>query len=785
VVLSLALGVGLNTVIFSAADAVLLRPLPFKDPDRLVVISGATYTHDHDIVEWFRQAPALESVASYWVGIANLSGGEEPERIRVAEVSASFLPLLGVAPRLGRPFTSEDERAGAPRVALVASGLWWRAFGADISILGRSITLEGQPHTVVGVLPPGLDFPDGAEVWVARRPGPRLGVSAASWAGGEKGRLGGMGLLARLKTGAARQQALSQVVTLQRQQEEEARRHQPNLAGGTPVSLRGLREAMVGQSRPSLLLLLGGAAFVLLIACANAAHLLLERSEARRREIAIRAAMGAGRGRLVRQLLVESLLLCLMVAVGSLVLAGWGISALRPSLDAFVPAGVTLRLDGRVFSFALAASLVTGLLAGLAPAWHGSRTDVQEGLRHEPKRGVLVGRHRGRGTLVVCEVAAAVALLVGAGLMLKSLTLLQAHTKGSLGFRPEGVVTFEVSLPPAVYSPSSAALFRDRLLDRLRALPGVESAAATTLLPYGPQGYQWFDVEGAPPGDPKASGDLAGIYSVTPEYLAAMGIPLRAGRLLTDADADSPVALVSEDLARRFWPGKDPLVHRIKLTGAEDANPRAVVGVVGRVRTATLDDAFPSPQVYVLAGAIGIAATTFVVHTRNDPSSVAGSIRAIVASIDKTIPPSGIGTMDARVARSFAPRRARSLLLGLFAGLATVLAALGIYAVMAYAVTLRTHEIGVRQALGAGPRDILNLVLGQGVRLTLLGLCLGALLSAGLSRLLVGFLFQVRALDPSVYAAVAASLGLVALAACWVPVRRAVRVDPATALRYE
>lgn len=783
VVLGLALGVGLNAVIFSAADAVLLRPLPFKDPDRLVVIHGASWMRDHDIVEWFARAPALESVASYRVGGANLSGSEAPERIRVAEVSASLLPLLGIAPRLGRPFAWDDEKPGAPRVALVAGGLWWRSFGADASILGRSITVEGLPVTVVGVLPPGLDFPDGAEVWIVRNSGQRLPFSIDSPTGGEKGRMGTLGLLARLKAGVALPEALSQVVVLQRQQEEEARRRQPNLAGGTPVFLRGLHEAMVGQARPSLLLLIGGAAFVLLIACANATHLLLERSQARRREIAIRTAMGAGRGRVVRQLLVESVLVCFMAAAGSLALAQWGLAALRPSLEAFVPAGVTLRLDGRVFAFALAASLLAGLLAGLMPAWHSTHADVQDGLRDQPQRGSLIGHNRARGALVVGEVAAAVALLVGAGLMLKSLALLQVHTKGSLGFRPEGVVTFEVSLPPALYSPSTAAQFRDRLLDRLRSLPGVVSAAATTLLPYGAQAFQWFDVEGASRDNPSASGDLAGIYSVTPQYLAALGIPLRAGRVFTDADAGSPVALVSEDLVHRFWPGKNPLGQRIHL--AVEMNPRVVIGVVRRVRATESDDVVASPQVYVPAGASDVVATTFVVHTRNDPSSIAGSVRAVVASIDSAIPPSRIATMDARVAHSFAPRRARSILLGLFAGLAAVLASLGIYAVMAYAVTLRTREIGIRQALGAGRREILNLVLGQGVRLTLLGVSLGALLSAGLSRLLVGFLFQVRALDPSVYAGVAAFLGLVALAACYVPVRRALRVDPATALRYE
>ncbi len=783
VVVSLAVGIGLNAVMFSAADAVLLRPLPFKDPDRLVVIHGATYTSDRDIVEWFRRAPALESVASYRVGVANLSGGGMPERIRVAEVSATLLPLLGVAPQLGRPFTSEDERAGAPRVALVASALWGRALGADISILGRSIRVEGELLTVVGVLPPGLDFPDGAEAWIVRNRGHRLLLSADSAEVGEKGQLGALGLLARLKMGVALPQALSQVLALQRQQEEEARRHRPNLAGRTPVSLHGLHEAMVGQARPSLVLLMGGAAFVLLISCANAAHLLLVRSEARRREIAIRAAMGAGRGRIVRQLFVESLLLCLIAAVGSVALAQWGVAALRPSLDAFVPAGGAVGIDGRVFVFALAASLVTGLLAGLAPAWHGARTDVQEALRDQPKGGLLVGRNWGRGTLVVGEIAAATALLVGAGLMLKSLALLQVHTKRSLGFRPEGVVTFEVSLPPALYSPPSAAQFRDRLLDRLRSLPGVESAAATTLLPYGSQASLWFDIEGASGEDPRGTGDLAGIYSVTPEYLATLRIPLRAGRVLADADAGSAVALVSEDLVRRFWPGNDPLGRRIQLTG--DTNSRAVVGVVGRVRAAEDDDVSPSPQVYVPAGAGGAAGMTFIVHTRNDPSSVTGSVRAVVASIDTTIPPSRIATMDARVDHSFAPRRARSVLLGLFAGLAAVLAGLGIYGVMAYAVTLRTREIGIRQALGAGPREIFKLVLGHGVRLTLLGVCLGALMSATLSRLLVGFLFQVRALDPPVYAAVAAFLGFVALAACYVPVRRALQVDPATALRCE
>ena len=780
IVLSLALGVGPNVVMFSAVDAVLLRPLPFRDPDRLVVVHGAG---SRGAVEFFGRARAVESVASYSTGFAELGGGKAPEVIHLAEVSASFFPLLGVQPRLGRLFIADDQRPAAPRVALISSAFWWRSFGADASVLERPITVAGQPCAVVGILPPGFEFPDGVEVWVVANPGRRFAFSTVSDAD-QKTRMGRGGLLARLREGATLESARREIVALHRQRQEDARRTRPEL-GVTSVGVRDLHETMVGQARSSLILLLGGAGFVLLIALANAAHLMLERSEARRRELAIRVALGAGRGRIVRQLVVEGLFYGLLATALGFALAHLGLAVLRAGLDPLIPAGVALHMDHRALVFAVAASVATGLLAGLVPARHFIRSFANGTLRAEPLRQPVVADGHSRALLVISEVAVAVTLLAGAGLLLKSLALKTDETRAALGFRSEGVLTFEVALPQGLYSASQAVQVRERILDQLRSLPGVESAAATDSVPYGSQSSYWLDVEGKSREDPTAYGDMADVYVVTPEYLATMGIPILAGRALSDTDREASVVLASEDLARQFWPNQaiqHVLGQRIKLPD-EDVS-RTIVGIVGTVRTAEDGDP-PFPQLYVPAGPSGGSATIFVVHTRGDPSAMATSARASVAAIDPMLPVWRIATMDARVARTFAPRRSRTALLSLFAGLAVLLSGLGTYAVMAYAVALRTREIGIRQAFGAGPRDVIGLVLGQGMRQACLGVGIGLALAAGLSRLLAGFLYQVRGFDIQVYAAAAACMAGVALGACLPPLRRALLIDPANALRHE
>ena len=488
---------------------------------------------------------------------------------------------------------------------------------------------------------------------------------------------------------------------------------------------------------------------------------------------------------MLRQLLVENLVYGLLATAVSLALAHWGLAVLRASLDSLTPAGVDLGIDTRVLAFAVAASLATSLLAGIGPAWHlvGPRAERTSWVGR--LRQGVIAHDRSRALLVVGEVTAAVVLLAGAGLLLKSLALKTGETRAALGFRTEGVVTFEVALPQVLYSGSQVVQLQERILDRLRSLPGVAFAATTDSLPYGSQGFLWFDVEGRSRDDPTAAGDMAGIYAITPDYLAAMGIPILAGRGLSVTDREASVALASEDLARRFWPDQpNPHVlgHRIQLP-AESA-PRTIVGVVGRVRTAE-DDEPPSPQLYVPAGSTGGLATIFVVHTRGDPSAIVASARAAVAAIDPTLPLWRVATMDTRVARTFAPRRSRTVLLGLFAGLAVLLSAFGTYAVMAYSVALRAREIGIRQAIGAGPRDVIGLVLGQGLRQTGLGVLIGLVLAAGLSRIIAGFLYEVRGFDLQVYAAVAACMATVALGACLPPLHRALRVDPARALRDE
>ena len=491
IVLSLALGVGPNVVMFSAADAVLLRPLPFRDPDRLVVVHGVA---GRNAVQLVGRAHSVEDVASYRAGFAEVSGGDAPAVTRIAEVTASFFPLLGVSPQLGRFLIQDDERPAAPRVAIISSGLWWRCYGGDPSVLERPISLAGQSHAVVGVAPPDFAFPDAAEVWVAASPGHTFAFSAAPDQE-TKTRMGAMGLLVRLRKDVTLENARTEVVALHRQQQEDARRTRPELAVGTPVYVRDLHETMVGQAKSSLILLLGGTGFVLLIALANAAHLLLERSEARRRDVAIRVALGAGPHRVLRQLLAENLLYGLLATALSLSLAHWGLALVGASLDSLTPAGIPLRIDGRTFAFAAAASIAVTLLAGIAPASRFVGPLADKSLRVEPLRGHLIVHDRLRGVLVVSELAAAVVLLAGAGLLLKGLALKTTQTRAALGFRTRGVLTFEVAPPVGAYSPSLAQQLRTRILDRLRSIPGVESAAATDALPYGLQRFLWFDVE--------------------------------------------------------------------------------------------------------------------------------------------------------------------------------------------------------------------------------------------------------------------------------------------------
>ena len=785
--LALAVGIGANSAIFSVVHAVLIRPLPFAEPDRLVMI-WHDYTESNlpkasisvpSYLEYRDHMQAFEQVAAATPWSANLTGSGDPERVQGMLVTANFLRTLGVGPAAGRDFLPEEDRPGANRVVILGHGLWERRFASDRSIVGRTVALNGEEHTVVGVLPAGI---------APLRPADLYKPIAFTDAQRAPSNHGNEFLLnvARLRAGATLERARAEMDAL------AARLREQYYDQGWRVSIVPLRDETVGDVRPALLILMTAVGCVLLITCANVANLLLARATARRREIALRAALGAGRWRLVRQLLTESVLLAVAGGALGLLLAVWGIRAIvaaAPDEAArALQAGSRLGVDPTVLLFTLLVSVLTGLLFGTAPAARLSRTDLNETLK-EGSRGQGIGArgHRLLGGLVVVQVALALVLLVGAGLLVRSFTRLR---RVDPGFRAENLLTFQVTLPTGRYdSDLQVRGFFDALLPRLRSLPGVRQAAAVSNLPMsGDNAGASFAIEGVreEPHQPGPHGDS---HVVTDGYFATLGIPVLRGRGFDGQDGpdSTPAAVVDQVLADRYWPGQDPLGHRLAF--AFEGSPekpiwRTIVGVVGHVKKYGLDGRVKE-QYYTPAGQRPRRSMVLALRTAGDPRAMIAAVRAAVRGLDPDLPLFRVAPMEQVVDDTLKTRRFVLLLLGLFASVALTLAAVGLYGVLAYAVGQRRHEIGVRMALGAEARSVVRMVVGQGMTLCAAGLLLGALGAVAATRFLSSLLFSVSATDPGTFAAVPLGLALVALLACWIPARRAARVDPAVALRYE
>jgi predicted permease len=782
-VVTLALGIGANAAIYSVVEAVLLRPLPLPDPERVVVVEQVSREAQPlplspgNFVDFAARQDVFEAFGAAVARAVILTGGE-PERLTGASASPGFLEVIAGTPLYGRLLRTSDAASGAEPVAVLGHELWKRRFAADPAVLGHTIAINDQPHTIVGIAPPGLDYPEGAEVWtpLVFEPGELLPAERNSHY---------LDVVARLAPGVTLERARGRLEAIARQLGEEY----PISNAGFGARADSLHDRIIGPVRPSLLLLLGAVGFVLLIACANVANLLLARASARRREMAVRAALGAGRARLVRQLLTESLLLAAAGGAAGLAVAAWCLEAIRRLGPAEVPRLAEAGIDPGVLLFTGAASVATGILFGLAPALAGGRADLGLALREGDRAGERRSGKRLRAALVVAEVALSVVLLAGAGLMLRTLWVLVSTDPG---FAPRGVLTATFFLPASRYDGAAQrAAFAERAVARLQALPGVEVAGATSHLPLaGGQLTYGFAIEGKPA--PAAAGDPTAIpeadfRAVTPDYLRALRIPLRAGRGIAPADAAGapPIALINEAAARTYWPGEDPLGHRIQIARGRGTPPwREIVGIVGDLRHEGLQVP-PRPEVYVPLAQDPLPYFAVALRTAGDPAALAVPLREAMREIDADQPVSRLRPMAELVAAATSGTRFQGALLGAFAAVALALAAVGIYGVMAHAVAHRTREIGVRMALGAARSDIMRLVVGQGMRLAAAGIALGIGGALALTRLLSAQLFGVAPSDPATFACVTLALGAVALAACWLPARRATRVEPMAALRAE
>jgi putative ABC transport system permease protein len=770
-VLTLALGIGANTAMFSVVNAVLLRPLPFSDPDRLVVVAGVSAGRSEN---WAEGTKTLANFSLYATGEVNLAGEGEADRVSGAVVSKHFFGIMGINPIKGRAFLPFEEAGENPFVAIISYELWHSRFGADPGLIGKTVHLNGKPFTVVGIMPPGFGFPGETQVWA---PFPRnvsdyafTGITYVS------------GQIARLRPGASLEQARAELRVY-------AQRHSPDdPKAAEQVSVVPLQDSMVRDIRPALLLLLAAVGFVLLIACANVANLFVARSAGRFREVAVRAALAASRARLVRQLLTESVLLSLMGGALGLLTSLWAMEAIRR----LTPAGAIfrsgIRVDGWVLAFTFAVAVLTGIVSGLAPALQSSKPDLMEALKESATishAGLSLGsRRRLRGLLGVFETATALALLIGAGLLIRSFAkLLDVNP----GFRAQGLLAARVSLlEPRYRAPESVTAFFQEVLGRVKALPGVRDAAFANVLPFRHAGavIVGLEPEGGPKWQPQ-TGPGASYLVVSTDYFQTMGIPLLLGRNFTERDTrgSTPVAIISQSLARGGWPGQNPLGKHFSYTRSRE-QPVEVVGVVGDVQDWDLAME-PFPQMYLPILQQPPDAAFLVIHSTQNPTVVSPALRGIVRAVDKNEPISSVTTMEQLISQSVTAPRFRTLLLGIFAGLAFLLAVVGIYGIVSYSVSQRTHEIGVRMALGAERRDVLGLVVGHGMGVTLIGIGVGLAASFGLTRLLSSFLFGVRPTDPLTFVIVAAIFIIVALLASYIPARRATKVDPIVALRYE
>lgn len=783
--LTLALGIGANTAIFTVINAVLLQPLPYRDPGRLVLLTErlpqfpiihVSYLNYRD---WRAQSHSFSAVSAVRNLQMTLTGSGEPERLVAQMANANIFELLGVQAARGRTFLAQEDTPGAAGVAMISHGLWQRRFGGAESVLGQSLTLDNKPYTVVGVLPAGFQLlqqtPDvitPLEPWAKTLPDDR------SWHPGIQP-------IARLRPGVKLEEARAEMTTIARRLEQQY----PEFDTGTGANVNLMQEQMVANVRPALLMILGAVGFVLLIACTNVANLLLARATARQREIAVRSAIGASRWRVIRLVLTESVVLSLLGAAFGLMLAEASVPPLLRLGASSLPATGATGIDATVLLFTTVLAVVSGLIFGLAPALHMAALDLRSALNQSDRGAVGLGVQRARGALVVSEVALAMLLLVGAGLLIRSFDRL---SRVAPGFAVDHILIADLPVSAAAHPEAAERMnFFDRIVERAAALPGVRSAGAASFLPVSGNGSViHFNIQGRPPKTPHEY-VMANYRVVSPGYLAAMGIPLLKGRMITDADREGAptVVVINATMARAYFPNESPLGKYLQLGATPDKDTpwMEIVGVVGDVKQSLASEAptemyVPYRQADKVLPVFGLS---LVLRTSNDPRSLAGSLAGAVHEIDANQPLVKFRTMEENMAASVAQPRFRTVLLAILAGLALLIAAVGIYGVMSFAVTQRTREIGTRIALGSTPAQVFKLVIRDGLRLTLIGVVLGLIAGAAFARYLSSLLFQVGAVDPLAIAVVTMLLIAVALTACYIPARRATRVDPTVALRYE
>jgi putative ABC transport system permease protein len=794
VVLTLALGIGANAAIFSVLDGVLLRPLPYPDVERILTMNERTTSGQmmsvswQNFQDWRAQNQVFEALGINRGAVVNLTGGDQPERLNGSLASSDVFTVMGIAPLAGRTFSADEDRAGTDRVTIVSERLWRSRFNADAGLVGRAVTLNGQPHTVIGIMPAAMRFPSRlTDVWLP------LGLYVPTFPK-DRGAHPGLGAVGKLKRGVTVEQAMADLDTIARRLENQY----PDSNKNVRVAVVPYFEQIVRNIRPALRVLIAAVAFVLLIGCANLANLMLSNAEARQREIAIRAALGAARRRIVQQLLTESLMLSSAGGLLGALLASWAVKAFVASQPTTVPRIDLIAVDGRVLAFVAAVSIATGVLFGLVPALRASAPDLLTALKDSIRGSSSVAARRFRSALVVAEVALALVLLIGAGLMIRSFARLMSIDPG---FNAERVVTLRLTLPDARYPDRARwTTFHQELLRRVGALPAVDAAGLNSAVPLEGGGSEAPVIpEGAPMPSPDRLPAMTLFQTTSPDYFRAMGIQVLKGRVFSERDTaeSTPVAIVDESLARRLFPTDDAIGKRIAFEfrghGGADMQPswREVIGVVRHVRHYGMASEPPFVQVYTPYLQLPVymqerrPGMALVVRTSLEPQAVAASIRREVAAIDRYIPIYGLQTMDAYLAQNTEQPRLSVMLLTGFGALALLLSVVGIYGVLSYSVSQRTQEIGIRMALGATRRNVLALVVGHGMLLTVAGIAIGLAASYAVTKSMTALLFQVSPHDPSTFAAIVLLLGAVALAASLLPGLRAARVSPIQALRYE
>jgi len=776
-VLTLALGIGANTAIFSFVNGILFRALPFPDPDRLVALwethpeKGGSTASTHNVEDWARSSRTIEQFGVWRDWGFTLQGPESPEPLAAAIASPEFFQVLRVQPLQGRLFSPEENQPGKDHVVLLSEALWRTRFGADQEILGRPLILNSEVFTVVGILPTEFDAPSfsGTDVWAPHSIDEDL--KQGRWLRNRR-------VIARLKPGATLDQARAEMATIAQQ----LARAYPDAQGGWSIALTSLQDREVGSLRAAFLVFMGAVGFVLLIACANVANLLLARAAARKKEFAIRAALGANRGRVVQQMLTESVLLAILGGALGCLLAYWAVDLFVGLSPRNIPRLEQVRVDRAALGFTLLLSALAGVLFGLAPALHAAKKDLLESLKEGTRAAGTAPGMSLRNVLVSAETALALVLLIGAGLLLQSFVRLVTFRPG---YNPEKLLTFEVYPGMKRYPQAKQVTsLYEQIAENLQAIPGVRSVANVSSGPLfgGEEGVE-FQLEGHAQAEP-GKNPVANYHNASPGYFRAMEVPLLKGRDF-DAhdDANAPaVAIINETMARRWWPEQNPVGQRLWLVRSKASVE--IIGVVGDVRRPALN-APVEPEIFWPYRQHPRWASFFVLRASVAPESLIPEVRSRIAQLDREVLVSNLRTMDQRLARSVQWPRFLASLLGIFAGIALLLAVVGVYGVISYAVSQRTHEIGIRMALGAQARDVLQLVLGRGLMLSLIGVAVGLAAALALSRFLDGLLFEGHARDPYVFGGVAALLAVVALLACYVPARRATKVDPMVALRYE